>query len=73
MSKNPFYTEPTSKVGNAPNFVQFMQAMRGKDPNEILNNMIRSGRINQTQLNQIQARAKSISGQFETFRSMFGF
>ena len=70
---NPFYNKPTSPIGNAPNFVQFMNAMKGRNPNEILNNMIRSGNINQNQLNQIQEKAKQMSGQFEAFRSMFGF
>lgn len=54
-------------------FQNFMNQMKGQNPNDILNNMISSGQINQKQLNQVQAAAKQMSGQFESIRSMFGF
>lgn len=54
-------------------FQNFMQSMRGKDPNQILNQMISSGQISQQQLNQVQMQAKQMENQFEGFKKMFGF
>lgn len=54
-------------------FQQFMQSMRGQDPNKILNQMISSGKISQQQLNQIQAQARQMESQFDGFKKMFGF
>lgn len=67
---NPFYG-----AGNNVNmnFIQFMNSMKGKNPNEILNGMVQSGRINQQQLNVAQQRAKQMSSFFDGFRAMFGF
>ena len=63
--------------GNAsqgmPNFVQFMQQMRGQNPRQIINNMIQEGRLTQGQLDQIQQQASGMMGQFDAFRNMFGF
>lgn len=54
-------------------FQQFMQVMRGKDPNQILNQMISSGQITQQQLNQVQMQAKQMENQFSGMKKMFGF
>lgn len=54
-------------------FPQFMQQMRGQNPQQILNQMVQSGRISQPQLNQAQQMAQQMQGQFEQFRGMFGF
>ena len=54
-------------------FPQFMQQMRGQDPQQLLNQLVQSGRVNQQQLNQAQQMAQQMQGQFEQFRSMFGF
>ena len=54
-------------------FQEFMQAMRGKDPNQILNQMISSGQITQQQLNQVQMQAKQMENQFSGMKKMFGF
>lgn len=54
-------------------FQQFMNQNRGKDPNEMLQQMLSSGRINQSQLNQAQQAAKQIEGQMSGLKSMFGF
>lgn len=54
-------------------FVPFMQQMRGQNPQQMLNKMMQSGRINQQQLNQAQQAAQQMQGQFEQFRGMFGF
>lgn len=73
---NPFFN---SMGGNAPQgnmlsqFQSFMNQMRGKNPENMLNEMISSGRINQSQLNTVQQRANQLMGQFDSMKSMFGF
>ena len=69
---NPFYNESKANTG-APDFVKFMQYMKGKDPNQIISNMVSSGQINQQQLNIVQQKAKQFGGLFNGFKSMFGF
>lgn len=54
-------------------FPQFMQQMRGQDPQQMLNQLLQSGRVNQQQLNQAQQMAQQMQGQFDQFRGMFGF
>lgn len=54
-------------------FPQFMNQMRGKDPNQILQQMMQSGRVDQQQLNQAQQMAQQMMGQFDQFKGMFGF
>lgn len=54
-------------------FQQFMGQMRGKDPNEMLNQLVSSGKINQSQLNQAQQMAQKMAGQFDGLKGMFGF
>ena len=72
LMANPFYNAPKGNMG-APDFIKFMQYMKGKDPNQIINNMISSGQISQQQLNIVQQKAKQFSGLFNGFKSMFGF
>ena len=71
---NPFFN---AMGGNRqPNlmqqFQQFMQQMRGKDPNAMIQEMVSSGRITQDQLNQVQKQAQQMSGVFEGMRGRFG-
>ncbi len=54
-------------------FQQFMGQMKGKNPNEILNNLVSSGQVSQSQLNQVQAQAKQMQSSFSNMKSMFGF
>lgn len=54
-------------------FPQFMQQMQGQDPQQLLNQLMQSGRISQQQLNQAQQMAQQMQSQFEQFRGMFGF
>lgn len=54
-------------------FMQFMQRMQGQDPNAIINEMVQSGKLSQAQLNRVQQKAQQIQGDFNSFRSMFGF
>lgn len=54
-------------------FPKFMQMMRGKNPNEIINQLVSSGQVSQAQLNQVQQQAQQVSGMFDQFRGMFHF
>lgn len=54
-------------------FGNFMQQMKGQNPNTILNNMINSGQISQSQLNQAQNMANQLQSQLEGIRHNFGF
>lgn len=47
--------------------------MRGQNPDNILNSMVKSGKINQNQLNQVQQKAKELENNFAGFKQMFGF
>lgn len=58
--------------GMLQQFQQFMQQMKGKDPQKILNDMVSSGQITQDQLNQAQQQAQRMQGMLEPLRSMFG-
>ena len=61
---------------NQPNmlqqFQQFMNQMRGKDPNQMINELVSSGQISQSQLNQAQKQAQQMQQMFEPLRAMFG-
>lgn len=54
-------------------FQQFMQQNQGKNPNEVIQQMLSSGKLNQQQLNQAQQMAKQIEGPLSGLKSMFGF
>lgn len=54
-------------------FNQFMQQMRGQDPNAIINQLVASGRINQQQINMAHQKAKELEKQFEQMKKNFGF
>jgi hypothetical protein len=70
---NPFFGV---MGGGRPNmmqqFQQFMNQMKGKDPNAMIQEMVSSGRISQDQLNQVQKQAQQMQGMFEGMRGMFG-
>lgn len=71
---NPFFS---AMGGNRqPNMMQqfqsFMQQMKGKDPNAVINEMMQSGKITQEQYNQAQQQAKQMQGMFDGMRGMFG-
>lgn len=55
---------------NLMQFPQFLQTMRGQNPNQIISQMLQSGRLSQQQLNQAQMMAQQIAPQFEQFRGM---
>lgn len=54
-------------------FNQFMQQMRGQDPNAVINQLLSSGRVNQQQINQAHQRVKDLEKQFEGMKKTFGF
>ena len=71
---NPFFY---SMCGNRqPNmirqFQQFMNQMRGKDPNAMIQELVSSGRVSQQQLDQAQNQAQQMQGMFDGMRGMFG-
>ena len=71
---NPFFQ---AMGGNRqPNmiqqFQQFMNQMRGKDPNAMIQELLSSGRVSQQQLDQAQQQAQQMQGMFEEMQGMFG-
>lgn len=54
------------------NFIQFMNQMRGKNPNQIINELVSSGQISQEQLNEAQQRAQQMAYSLQSLRGMFG-
>ena len=71
---NPFFN---AMGGNKqPNmmqqFQQFMNQMKGKDPNAVIQDMRQSGKITQDQYNQARQQAQQMQGMFEGMRGMFG-
>lgn len=76
---NPFFgamggsQAPRGPMNMMQAFQQFRQQNQGKNPNEMIQQMLSSGRINQSQLNQAQQMAQQMHGQFEGMKSMFGF
>ena len=70
---NPFFQAMGSGNSNMlQQFQQFMQQMKGKDPDAMIREMVSSGRITQDQLNQAQQQAKNMQGMFDGLRGMFG-
>lgn len=64
---NPLYQALNRSENNMPTnlieqFNQFMNEMNGKNPNEEINKLLMSGKINQNQLNEAQRMAQ----QFQT-------
>lgn len=71
---NPFFNAMGSSQQQPMmrQFKQFMDQMRGKDPNAMINELVQSGRITQDQLNQVQRQAQQMQGMFEGMKGMFG-
>lgn len=53
-------------------FQQFMNQMKGKDPNAMINELVSSGKLTQSQLDVAQKQAQQMRGMFEGMRGMFG-
>lgn len=78
MGNSIFNLLSNSKIQGSPMnimqaFKQFMTQNRGKNPNEVIQQMLSSGKLNQSQLNQAQQTAKQIEGSLSQFKNMFGF
>ncbi len=54
-------------------FGRFMQQMRGSNPQQMIDELVRSGRVNQQQLDQVQQQAQQMRGMLDGMRGMFGF
>lgn len=61
---NPFYQAMKPNNGFAQQFQSFVQQMKGKDPNAMLNELVSSGRVSQQQLDAAQQKAREIAGMF---------
>lgn len=48
-------------------FQQFMQQMKGKNPNDEINKLLQSGKVSQQQLNAAQQQAQQMQGMFKGF------
>lgn len=48
-------------------FSKFMSEMQGKNPTEEINKLLRSGKISQQQLNQVQQKAQQMQNLFAPF------
>ena len=72
---NPLYSKLNgNQQGNMmQQFQRFMNQMQGKNPNEMIEQIVASGQLSQQQLNSIQQQAKNMERQLSTMRSMFGF
>ena len=72
---NPIY-QALGGGSNQPNmiqqFQQFMNQMRGKNPNAMIQELVSSGRISQQQLDAAQKQAQQMAVMFEPLRGMFG-
>lgn len=53
-------------------FMQFMNDMRGQDPNKLIQQKISEYNISQNQLNQIQQKANELNRMFSQMHGMFG-
>ena len=69
---NPFFQAMGPKPNMMQQFQSFMQQMRGKDPNTMIQELVSSGRVSQQQLDAAQKQAQQMQGMFEGMRGMFG-
>ena len=53
-------------------FQQFMNQMKGKDPNAMINELVSSGKLTQSQLDAAQKQAQQMRGMFEGMWGMLG-
>ena len=67
------YSPAEINAGMQNGFIGFMNQNKGKNPNQILQEMMASGQISQDQLNMVQTMAKRLEKQFSGLRGMFHF
>ena len=73
MMSNPLFNVLNGNQQNAPNnmveqFKQFRKEMSGKNPNEEINKLLRSGQISQHQLNEAQRMAQQFQMMLQNFK-----
>jgi len=72
---NPIYSALGGGMPQNPmlgQFSKFMNMMRGKDPQQMLNELVSSGRVNQAQLDAAQKQARQMGGMFDQLKGTFG-
>lgn len=71
---NPFFQAMggNQQLNMMQQFQQFMNQMRGKDPNAMIQELVSSGRVSQQQLDAAQKQAQQMQGMFEGMRGIFG-
>ena len=55
----------------AQQFRRFMAQMRGRNPSQMVQQLVASGQLSQEQLNQVQQRAQQMQGMFQSLRDEF--
>lgn len=72
---NELYKQMQTRGGNPmeQNFMNFMSQMRGQNPRAIIDQMVQSGRLSQSQLNAVQQQAGQVSGVLGAIKGRFGF
>ena len=68
---NPFF-QAMGQPNMMQQFQAFMNQMKGKDPNSMIQELVSSGQVSQQQLDQAQKQAQKMQGMFEGMRGMFG-
>ena len=71
---NPFFNAMggNKKPNMMQQFQQYMNQLKRKDPNAVIQDMMQSGRIIQDQYNQDSQQAQQTQGKFEGMRGMIG-
>lgn len=67
---NPLFNALGGNTSNGniiQQFQQFINDMRGKNPNEEIRRLLQSGSISQQQLNEAQQMAQQMQGLFRSF------
>lgn len=68
---NPFF-QAMGQPNMMQQFQAFMNQMKGKDPNSMIQELVSSGQVSQQQLDQAQRQAQQLAAMFEPLRGMFG-
>lgn len=68
---NPFF-QAMGQPNMMQQFQAFMNQMKGKDPNSMIQELVSSGQVSQQQLDQAQRQAQQMAAIFEPLRGMFG-
>lgn len=69
---NPLYNSMQSS-NVTTQFTNFMQQVKGQNPQQIINSLLSSGKITPEQYQQAQARAGQLGSQLEGVKNSFGF